>query len=143
MKKLVITGFSALIISCAGPAEKEEDLSEKVDSLIRETEELKRANDTLSEHLFQKTYLTRKYPPYFDTIAEPEEHLLENLRERKDLIPKDPVLGGTMRFTKVRFVDDELFVAEYEDGHIMGKAVYTYTVNNSGDLSFEIVGTIM
>lgn len=143
MKKFFIIALSALIISCAGPSEKEEDLSAQVDSLTRETEELKLANDTLSEHLFQKTYLTREYPSYFDTIPEPEEHLLEHLREREDLIPKDPVLGGTMRFTKVRFIDDEIFVAEYEDGHVMGKAVYTYTLNNSGDLDFQMIGTIM
>lgn len=143
MKKFLITGLSAMIISCTGPSGKEEELSAKVDSLMAETEDLKRANDTLSEHLFQKTYLTREYPSYFDSIPEPEDHLLEHLRERKDLIPKDPVLGGTMRFTKVRFIDDELFIAEYEDGHIMGKAIYTYAVDTSGDLSIEMVGSIM
>lgn len=143
MKKMIIAGILAISVSCTGPSEKEEDLSAKVDSLTRETEELKRANDTLSEHLFQKTYLTRQYSPYFDTIPDPEEHLLDKLKEQENLIPKDPVLGGTMRFTEVRFVDDELFVAEYEDGHIMGKAVYTYTVDNSGEIIFEMVGTIM
>ena len=52
------------------------------------------------------------------------------------------VLGGTMRFTAVTFINGELLVAEFEDGHIMGKAVYTYRMTKNGNLSYSHVGNI-
>lgn len=136
--------FSALlfIVGCAGSSEDENQLASKIDSLEIEIEALKKANDTLSEHLMQKSYIAKDYPAYFDTIAEPDVFILENLQQDPDLIPKDAVLGGTMRFTAVNFVNDELLLAEYEDGHIMGKAIYSYTINASGEPEFELVGTV-
>ncbi len=59
-----------------------------------------------------------------------------------DLIQEDGVLVGTMRFTSVIFINGELLVAEFEDGHIMGKAVYTYNVDRNGNLTYSHVGNI-
>lgn len=83
--------------------------------------ELQQANDTLSDHLMKKSFVARNYPDYFDTIAEPEMFLLKRLEEHPELIPKEAVLGGTMRFISIYFINDELIVAEFEDGHVMGK----------------------
>jgi len=113
-----------------------------IDSLESEIASLKRANDTLSEHLMTKGFLTKDYPSYFDTIPEPEKLILNDLQEKPGLIPEDAVLGGTMRFTAVTFINGELLVAEFEDGHIMGKAVYAYRMDKSGDLSYSYVGNI-
>lgn len=137
MEKKVFLPLLILLIACGMPSE-ENDLSKKVDSLEQEIRELKEANDTLSDHLMQKAYVTRSYPQYFDSIPEPEEFLLEKLRERPELIPKEPVLGGTMRFTSVDFINDDLIVAEYEDGHVLGKAIYSYSMDRRGELQFEL-----
>lgn len=140
--KLFLFFVLLFIAGCAGSSEDENQLASKVDSLETEIEALKKANDTLSEHLMQKSYIARDYPDYFDTIPEPETFILENLQQDPDLIPKDAVLGGTMRFTAVTFVNDDLLLAEYEDGHVMGKAVYSYTINASGEPEFALVGTL-
>ncbi len=142
MRKLFIISTIVLLSSCTGTTEEERNLIQKVDSLENELSELQRANDTLSDHLAKKTYLTREYPSYFDSIEEPEKYLLENLRQDQNSIPKEAVLGGTMQFTNVSFINNELFIAEYEDGHVLGKAVYTYGLNPSGKFEFKLLGTI-
>lgn len=113
-----------------------------IDSLETEIASLKRANDTLSEHLMTKSFLTKDYPEFFDTIAEPEKFILNDLQENPGLIPEDAVLGGTMRFTAVTFINGELLVAEFEDGHIMGKAIYSYKLDRNGSLTYSYVGNI-
>ena len=133
--------FLILPLACGEPSEKK-DLSYKVDSLEQEIEELKAANDTLSDYVMQKAFVTKSYPAYFDSISQPEEHILQNLQKNPRLIPKDPVLGGTMHFTSVSFINDDLLLAEYEDGHVLGKAIYTYSIDRLGNLQFELVSAI-
>lgn len=143
MKKSILISLTILLTSCGKASEeKEAILINKIDSLKTEISELQRANDTLSDHLMKKAFLTREYPSYFDTIPEPERFLLEKIQEKPVLIPKKAVLGGTMRFTAVTFIDNELFVAEFEDGHVLGKAVYRYTMDREGELTFRHIGDI-
>lgn len=141
MKNILLILF-VLFISCGKSSEENQEQEATIDSLKNEIEELKEANDTLSEHLMTRAYATRNYPAYFDTIPEPETHILEQLQQNTDLIPKEAVLGGTMRFIKVDFINNELLVAQYEDGHVMGKAVYTYSMDRRGNLQFQLVGTV-
>lgn len=141
MKNLIII-FLILFISCGKSSEENQEQKAIIDSLKTEIEELKEANDTLSEHLMTRVYATRNYPQYFDTIPQPESHILEQLQQNPGLIPKEAVLGGTMRFIKVDFINNELLVAEYEDGHVMGRAVYTYGMDRNGNLQFQLVGTV-
>jgi hypothetical protein len=142
MKILILLCAIIFLNSCAGSSEEENKLAAKVDSLQNEIRQLEQANDTLSDYLMKKSYLTREFPEYFDTISEPEKFILEKLQGNKKLISKEAVLGGTMRFTKVSFVNEELVVAEYEDGHVMGRGIYSYKMNKEGNLSFKLVGTI-
>lgn len=141
MKNLICFFLFLSVVGCKDASE-DESSSLKIDSLENEIRELKIANDTLSEHLLKKSYLARDYPSYFDTIPEPEVYILNDLQQQPDLIPKDAVMGGTMRFTRVMFINEELLVAEYEDGHVMGKAVYTYEMDKNGDLIYDLVGSI-
>ncbi len=138
MKNSILFGFLIVLISC-GRSSEEELLSEKVDSLKIELVALKQANDTLSDHLIKKAFVARNYPEYFDSIAEPEKFVLDKLQEHPELIPKDAVLGGTMRFTSIYFINDELIVAEYEDGHVMGKSIFGYRPDRKGNLKFEMI----
>ncbi len=141
MKKLLIIGFVIIAVSCQ---DQEAGSSQQVliDSLETEIASLKRANDTLSDHLMTRKFLTKEYPGYFDTIPQPEKYVLNDLQENPELIPQDAVLGGTMRFTAVTFINGELLVAEFEDGHIMGKAIYSYKMTRNGDLTYTYVGNI-
>lgn len=141
MKKLLFLCLPLLIASCQNP-DAGNSQQATIDSLESEIVSLKLANDTLSEHLMTKSFLTKDYPNYFDSISEPEKYILTDLQENLDLIPKEAVMGGTMRFTAVTFINGELLVAEFEDGHIMGKAVYTYRLNKNGDLTYSYIGNI-
>lgn len=141
MKNLFLICITILMISCQ-ERESGESQQATIDSLEAKIASLKSANDTLSEHLLTKSFLTKDYPEYFDTIPEPEMFILKDLQEKPELIPEDAVLGGSMRFTAVTFINGEILVAEFEDGHIMGKAVYTYKMDRNGALSYSYVGNI-
>ena len=141
MKKLFYLALIGIMFSCGKSAE-EISLSQKADSLQTEIIELKKANDTLSDHLFRKSFVTKNFPTYFDSIAEPEEFILQRLQEKPELITKKAVLGGTMRFTQISFIEEDLLVAEFEDGHVMGKTLFRFRVNRDGELSFNQVCNI-
>ena len=141
MKKILL--FSLLIIlgSC-GKSTEEKQRTIEIDSLKTEIRELRFALDTLSDQLMKKNYLTKDFPSYFDSIPEPEKFLLEKLREKPELIPKKAVLGGTMHFTSISFINDHLILAEYEDGHIMGRAIFQYKMDKNGNLNFELLSEL-
>lgn len=141
MKNIIFFGLWLVLSSC-GRSSEEESLSKKVDSLETELTSLQQANDTLSDHLIKKAFLARNYPEYFDSIAEPEKFVLDRLQEHPELIPKQAVLGGTMRFTSIYFINDELIVAEYEDGHVMGKSIFGYQPDRKGNLRFEMIARL-
>lgn len=143
MKKFIILFLTVILVSCGNDSEEREiKLRQSIDSLKTEITELQQANDTLSDHLMKKAYLTRQYPPFFDSIPEPEVYLLEKIQEQSKIIPLKPVLGGTMRFTSISFINDELIIAEYEDGHIMGKGIYRYRINKAGELQLKLLTTL-
>jgi len=141
MNKLLFLCLIILLSACQNNGGNESQQA-RIDSLESEIAALKRANDTLSDHLMTKSFLTKEYSAYFDTIPEPEKFILKDLQENPGLIPENAVLGGTMRFTDVKFINGELLVAEFEDGHIMGKAIYTYRLTKTGDLTYSYVGNI-
>ncbi|WP_424494064.1 hypothetical protein [Salinimicrobium sp. GXAS 041] len=75
----------------------------------------------------------------FEEIENPEEFIVSELRNRPEVIPLDPVLGGTMKFRRVMLLSNEWIYAEYDDGHVQGMALYSYSLNQEGDLDFELV----
>jgi len=74
-------------------------------------------------------------------ITNPSEFIERNLRERPELIPLKPVLGGTMHFTNMQLLSREWIIADYEDGHIQGRAIYKFELNNKGELEFELLNS--
>jgi len=141
MKKLKYLLLLNLILACGKPSE-DTSAEKKVDSLETEITRLKIENDSLAELLLNKSFKTKEYPKYFDSIQQPEVFILEKLREKQELIPKTPVLGGTMHFTSVSFINDHLILAEYEDGHIMGRSIYQYKMDKNGNLIFELLSEL-
>jgi len=141
MKKFLV--FSSLIMlgSC-GKSTEEKQRTIEIDSLKTEIRELQRAMDTLSDQLMKKNYVTKDFSSYFDSIPEPEKFLLEKLENKSELIPKKAVLGGSMHFTEVSFINDHLILVEYEDGHIMGRSIYQYKMDKNGELKFELINEL-
>ena len=141
MKKLKYLLLLFLILACGKPSE-DKSAEKKVDSLETEMTMLKIENDSLAELIQNKSFKTKEYPKYFDSIQQPEVFILEKLRKKQDLIPKEPVLGGTMHFTEVSFINDHLILADYEDGNIMGRAIYQYKMDKNGNLVFELLSEL-
>ncbi len=73
-------------------------------------------------------------------INNPEEYIINALKEKPELIPLKPVLGGQMRFMNIKLLGKNCLIAYYEDGHVGGKTIYSYQFMN-GKLFFEIVKT--
>jgi len=130
------------MLGSCGKSTEEKQRTIEIDSLKTEIRELQRDMDSLSDQLMKKNYVTKDFSSYFDSIPEPEKFLLEKIEEKSKLIPKKPVLGGTMHFTSVSFINDHLILAEYEDGHIMGRSIYQYKMDKNGNLIFELLSEL-
>lgn len=142
MKNIIFLLLALIFTTSCERSSEDENSAKIVDSLENEIYELKQANDTLSDLLMQRAYTTKIYPSFFDSIKNPEEFVLEKLQEEPSLIPKDAVLGGTMRFTTVDFINENLVLASYEDGHVLGKAIYSYRMNRNGQLVFTLISAV-
>jgi len=58
------------------------------------------------------------------------------------LIPLQAVLGGTMTFGNIQFLSKEWLIADFDDGHVQGRAIYKYKLNKKGQLEFELLNSI-
>lgn len=137
MKAVCISVLLLLSFSCKGPSEESPE-AKAVDSLRTGIRQLRAEKDSLITQL----KMMPKLPEYFDSIADPRDFLLNRLNENKELIPRDPVLGGSMRFVGVEILNEYLLLADYEDGHIMGRSVYSYRPGKEGELRFNLVGSL-
>ncbi|MFW6371433.1 MAG: hypothetical protein ACOC10_09550 [Bacteroidota bacterium] len=100
-------------------------LEHQIDSLIRETD-FWFDNNREGKHLLDSG------------IEDPREFIISSLKQQPELVPAEPVLGGRMRFTRVQLLGRDCLIASYEDGHIAGRAIYSFTFRD-GKLSFSLV----
>jgi len=148
---LLLAGF--LILSCKDVSEQPENFPDKTvqltlknDSLEKEIVLLKSVNDSLLklgqsvENLwfdkdFNGIHLTHK------GIKNPEEFVKNALRKRTDLIPFEAVLGGTMNYGKIQLLGNKWIIADYSDGHIQGRSIYEYRIDDKKALTFKILAS--
>lgn len=78
--------------------------------------------------------------PAAPAAAVPEPLLVALLR-RPDLIPIEPVLGGTFYYLEdsVRVLSDRHLYVAVEDGHIAGHLFLEYRVASDGAYSFRVI----
>jgi hypothetical protein len=144
MKKVIIILFFFSIMSCEKQNHEDNLVVEK---LKLENNFLKQNNDSLSNEL-KIIKMTRNY--WFDVefegvklvnkgIKDPEKYIENSLRERPELIPLKPVLGGKMVFDNIQVLGEEWIIADYSDGHVQGRAIFSYKVNNDAKVKFVIV----
>ncbi|WP_156879167.1 hypothetical protein [Salinimicrobium xinjiangense] len=135
---LVCSGF----YGCKQDDRQLEISRNQADSLSRELVQQREVNDSL-RHLIEKNELAAGYPIFFgrkfDTISKPEEYISNALKQQKDKIPLDGVLGGTMEFRLVQVLTEDWVLAIYDDGHIQGKSIYEYELQNDGSIRFSEV----
>lgn len=148
---LLIIGIFAF--SCKKEVKQTENLPDKTaqltiknDSLKKEIQLLKSLNDSLinisqdeKNYWFIPEYngshLTRQ------GITNPEKFVENALRKRADLIPFEAVLGGTMNYGKIQLLGNKWVIADYSDGHIQGRSIYEYRLNDKTMLTFKILAS--
>ncbi|QBN17331.1 hypothetical protein [Flavobacterium nackdongense] len=146
MKKIIIIIFFFSIVSCEKQNQEKNLLVEKLKS---ENNFLKQKNDSLNNEL-KNAKSKKNY--WFDVefegvklvnkgIKDPENYIENSLRERPELIPLNPILGGNMVFDKIQILGEEWIIADYSDGHVQGKAIYSYKVNNDAKVEFLIMNS--
>lgn len=144
MKKLAFLFLTSLCIIGCQTVDRTENLQTKVDSLKME-------NDSLAKLINgQKPETNYWFHAQYDGgkliksgVENPEEFIENSLRENTELIPLKPVLGGTMNFGKVQILSSEWLIASFDDGHVEGRAIYKYKLNDKGELEFELLNAML
>ncbi len=74
-------------------------------------------------------------------LKQPVDEIAKDLVGRRDLIPIDGVLGGTMAFAKSEMVilNDKWVIASFDDGHMFGRALLEYEVSEDGKISWGMI----
>lgn len=142
-----ITFLSLLVISTLGCKNDNREMEERtaeLDSLSAELAEQQQMRDSL-QSLISNSEMAAGYPIYygrnFDTIPNPEEYITTALKQQKDIIPLDAVLGGTMEFRQVQVITEDWVLAIYDDGHIEGKSIFEYELQEDGEIRFTEVAS--
>jgi hypothetical protein len=76
-------------------------------------------------------------------INNPEQFIENNLRNNQELIPLDGILGGVMHFSKMLVISKNWIIAEYDDGHIVGKSIFKFELKDNNKLEFKILDSIV
>ncbi len=143
MNKLtLITLISLCIFSCT-KMNRTENLLAKVDSLIIKNDSLSKIltkDEPQLNYWFDAEYDGEKFIE--SGITNPTEFIENNLRKRTELIPLKAVLGGTMQFRSIQLLSSEWLIANFDDGHVQGRAIYKYKLNENGQLEFELLDSI-
>lgn len=145
--------FSSLLLvalfGCRNDKEEFENVeleskNAEIDSLSTQLKHLEKQNDSLQQALETEFY-ANDYSIFFgkewEDIEDPEAHITEALKEQKDLIPLAPVLGGTMEFRQVQVISENWVLAIYDDGHVQGKSIFAYELQENEEVEFTEVAS--
>lgn len=96
----------------------------------------------LAINLFAKKEVTNNYENQIDIVSQQNlfsSYIEENINE----VSIEPaVLGGTFYVTNIEFLEDNIALVDYEDGHIALQAIISFILDEKEDLtitSFEII----
>ena len=117
-----------------------------IEELIIENKLLNKKNDSLRTILVENSMKNYWFDNDFEgktlkdnQINNPEKYITNSLEKRKDLIPLKSTLGGTLEFEKIQVLGEIWVIANYSDGHITGRAIYSYVIDNNDKLKFELI----
>ena len=145
---LISLCFFVMAAGCTNNADELRKAEREADSLLALSMRQEYAIDSLQQQVNSRSEVNPWFNPKFDgraflkqNIDNPESLIVQSLRDRPELIPLDPVLGGKMRFTDIQVLGSKWVIAKYEDGHIMGRSIYEYQLHSDGTLQFEVLAS--
>lgn len=128
-------------------AEQNEELGNEVAELRErieemETEETEQPVSDIGEISFRpfSDFDLRRFEQ--KGIEDPISFLRDQVQDNPELIPTEPVLGGTMSFydrDAIQVLNDRWVLATYEDGHISGQILLEYDIDEEGEISWEVL----
>lgn len=148
---LLIVGL--LAFACKKEVKQTENLPDKTEQLILKNDSLEKEIvflKSLNDSLINTSQVTENY--WFNKdfngshftrqgITNPEEFVEKSLKKRTDLIPYEAVLGGTMSYGKIQLLGNKWVIADYNDGHIQGRSIYEYRLNDKKELTFKVLAS--
>ncbi len=136
--------FFGALSSCNNQNRELESKNQEIDSLSQELTQKRQLIDSLQNRPVI-TEDQETIPVYFgkefEDIQDPKKHITEALKQQKDLIPLDPVLGGTMEFRQVQVITENWVLAVYDDGHVQGKSIFEYELQENNKITFKEVAS--
>lgn len=111
-----------------------------IDSLKSQSDALKSQNDsliTVINYWFNEKYDANAL--FNIGINNPKDFIIKSLRAKPEIIPIKGVLGGTMRFGNVEILSHKWIIADFDDGHILGSAIFRYYLNDKKELEFQLI----
>ncbi len=149
MKNLLALLLVLLVFGCNHKSEKAELVS-KIESLTTEKDSLVVIKNQLeieidsinreSNFWYQNEIQGKQFLEM--GIKNPREYITNSLLHKPELIPLKPIMGGQMKFLQVELLGKECLIAYYEDGHISGRAIYSYELKN-GSLDFKLIASYL
>jgi len=79
-------------------------------------------------------------------LDDPINDLTRDLLSRDDIIPYEGVLGGTMSFytpQNIHVISPRWVFAYFEDGHIRGEMLLEYSIDNYGNISWNVIDSYL
>ena len=155
MKKILILFVTLSFIIGCNDGKKVDYLTEEINGIKIENDFLKNENlrfrsqiDLLIDQI--KSNANYWFDKDFDGaslvkkgIKNPEQFVETSLRNNLELIPIDAVLGGTMHFGKIQLLGKNWIIAEYDDGHILGRSIYKFELKSNNELEFKVLDSIV
>jgi hypothetical protein len=146
---LMIASFFMLFIFKENRVHKIKMREEILINKISDLEKKYGISQTTIDHLnkkiseIEKTFQVVPQPPdlKINDIDDPISYLKKDLKKRKDLIPYDGVLGGTMGFydeNSIHVLNYKWVYAHFEDGHIGGEMLLEYSISD-GKINWKVI----
>lgn len=140
MKKTFLVIICSFGFLACSNKDRKEDLLLEIDRLKIENDSLikfSRIEKTPSNYWFDSDFDGEAFLD--QGIKDPVFLIESSLREQPELIPLKAVLGGTMHFGTIQLLSSEWLIADFDDGHIMGRAIYEYHLNKYKELDFKLL----
>jgi hypothetical protein len=77
-------------------------------------------------------------------LKDPVQDVIADLLRHPEIIPYPGVLGGRMDFydrDRIRVLNDSWVYAGFDDGHIVGDAIFGYRVGPGGKISWRVIAS--
>lgn len=137
-----------------------DDLERREARLVEERDTLRGLLDTLEERYQEIDQVEievddadRSFLSHFEInilrrqgLEDPVNDLTQDLMNRDDIIPHDGVLGGTMSFytpRNIHVLSPRWVFAYIEDGHIRGEMLLEYSIDNNGNISWNVIDSYL